>query len=73
MRLTVDRVEYLSGDRHLYGTASGIGAQTRVVSRLPATVLTPIASGQEHEFAVASDRLRFFDAATGKRTDPVRL
>jgi len=73
MRLKVDRLEYLSGDRHLYGTASGIGTQTRVVARLPATVLTPIAAGEEHEFAVASDRLRFFDVETGKRTDPVRL
>jgi ABC-type sugar transport system ATPase subunit len=73
VRLSVDRVEYLSGDRHLYGTASGIGKQTRVVSRLPATVVTPIAAGEEHEFAVASDRLRFFAAETGHRTGPVRL
>jgi ABC-type sugar transport system ATPase subunit len=73
VRLKVDRVEYLSGDRHLYGTASGIGNQTRVVSRLPATVVTPIAAGEEHEFAVARDRLRFFDAETGHRTGPVPL
>jgi ABC-type sugar transport system ATPase subunit len=73
VRLSVDRVEYLSGDRHLYGTVTGIGEQTRVVARLPATVHTPIGAGDEHEFAVARERLRFFDAQTGRRTEPVQL
>jgi multiple sugar transport system ATP-binding protein len=73
MRLAVDRVEYLSGDRHLYGTVSGIGDDTRVVARLPATVSVPIGAGDEHEFAVDRARLRFFDAETGKRTEPARL
>jgi multiple sugar transport system ATP-binding protein len=73
MRLTVDRVEYLSGDRHLYGTVSGIGEDTRIVARLPATVETAIAAGDQHEFAVARERLRFFDKQTGVRTEPVRL
>jgi multiple sugar transport system ATP-binding protein len=69
----VDRIEYLSGDRHVYGTVSDIGEQTRVVARLPATVDTPIAAGEPHEFAVPRRRLRFFDAGTGLRRDPARL
>ncbi|MGH3714175.1 MAG: ABC transporter ATP-binding protein [Micromonosporaceae bacterium] len=69
----VDRMEYLSGDRHLYGTATGLGTPTRVVARLPATVTTPIATGERHQFAVAEDRLRFFDADTGARTAPIRV
>ncbi len=73
MRMSVDRVEYLSGDRHLYGTVTGVGERTRVVARLPATVHTPIAAGEEHDFAVPADRLRFFDAHTGRRSDAVRL
>src|SRR6266545_2206779 len=71
--VAVDRMEYLSGDRHVYGTASGLGEPTRVVARLPATVGTPIATGEEHRFAVAQDRLRFFDADSGVRTEPVRV
>ncbi|MDN5859374.1 MAG: ATP-binding cassette domain-containing protein [Pseudonocardia sp.] len=67
----VDRVEYLSGDRHVYGTVSRLGEQTRVVARLPATVSTPLTVGQRHDFAVPAERLRFFDAASGLRTDPV--
>jgi multiple sugar transport system ATP-binding protein len=67
--LFVDRIEYLSGDRHLYGTATGLGEPTRVVARLPATVSTPIEPGSSHEFAVARGRLRFFDAASGQRRD----
>jgi ABC-type sugar transport system ATPase subunit len=73
IRLAVDRVEYLSGDRHVYGTIRGLGEDTRVVARLPATVDASVETGQEHEFAVARQRLRFFAAETGRRTDPVRL
>jgi len=67
----VERIEYLSGDRHVYGTASRVGEDTRVIARLPATVSTPIAAGETHEFAVHHRRLRFFDADSGERAEPV--
>jgi multiple sugar transport system ATP-binding protein len=72
--LDVARIEYLSGDRHVYGTVNGIGEETRVIARLPATVTTGIEGGEVHEFAVHERDLRFFDAETGKRTAgrPVR-
>jgi ABC-type sugar transport system ATPase subunit len=73
MPLKVDRIEYLSGDRHVYGTVHRIGEQTRVIARLPSTITTPIAAGESHEFAVRPHQLRFFDAETGLKTDPVRL
>ena len=71
--MTVDRVEYLSGDRHVYGTAGTIGEDTRVIARLPSTVSTPLTAGETHEFAVPVDRLRFFDVESGSRTHPVAL
>jgi multiple sugar transport system ATP-binding protein len=70
LRFVVDRLEYLSGDRHVYGTIEDFGEDTRVIARLPATLTDDIAEGV-HEFAVRADRLRFFDSGTGKRTDPV--
>jgi multiple sugar transport system ATP-binding protein len=70
---TVDRIEYLSGDRYLYGTVHRLGEETRVITRLPATVTLPVEPGEEHAFAVAADRLRFFDADTGERSEPVPL
>jgi multiple sugar transport system ATP-binding protein len=70
LRFVVDRLEYLSGDRHVYGTIEDFGEDTRVIARLPATMTDDIAEGT-HEFAVRTDRLRFFDAETGRRTDPV--
>jgi ABC-type sugar transport system ATPase subunit len=70
---TVDRIEHLSGDRHLYGTVHRLGEETRVITRLPATVTLPVEPGEEHTFAVAADRLRFFDASTGERSEPVPL
>lgn len=73
LKLAVERVEYLSGDRHVYGVVSGVGQETRVVARLPTTVTAPIAAGEAYDFAVARDRLRFFDGETGQRTGPVPL
>jgi multiple sugar transport system ATP-binding protein len=72
-RLDVSRVEYLSGDRHVYGTVRGIGEETRVIARLPATVTTPIEAGEEHEFRVHERDLRFFDAETGERAEHERV
>lgn len=73
LKLAVDRMEYLSGDRHLYGRVSGIGQETRVVARLPATVTAPITVGEGYDFAVPRDRMRFFDAGTGMRTEAVKV
>src|SRR5215207_3280466 len=61
MEFRVSRVENLGGERHVYGTVSGIAEETRVISRLPATVDTPIEPGETYEFAVPERNLRFFD------------
>jgi ABC-type sugar transport system ATPase subunit len=66
-----ERVEYLSGDRHVYGTVTGIGDETRVIARLPSTVGTRISPEEVHDFAVPAQRLRFFDVDTGLRTEPI--
>jgi multiple sugar transport system ATP-binding protein len=67
-RLDIARIEYLSGDRHVYGTLTGIGEETRVIARLPATITTPLEDGDTRDFAVNERDLRFFDAETGKQT-----
>src|ERR671918_1645169 len=67
-RLEIARIEYLSGDRHVYGSINGIGEETRVISRLPSTVTTPLEGGDIREFAVHERDLRFFDAESGERT-----
>jgi multiple sugar transport system ATP-binding protein len=66
----VDRVEYLSGDRLIYGEVRGLGEQTRVISKLGATVDTPIEAGRVHEFALHERDLCRFDAGSGQRTEP---
>jgi multiple sugar transport system ATP-binding protein len=71
--LEVQRMEYLSGDRHVYGTVDLGDGPCRVIARLPATVETPIEVGERHDFAVPAGRLRFFETASGNRTAPVRL
>jgi multiple sugar transport system ATP-binding protein len=66
--LEIARIEYLSGDRHVYGMLGGIGEPTRVIARLPATVTTPLEDGEAREFAIHDRDLRFFDSETGKQT-----
>ena len=73
LTLDVHRVEYLSGDRHVYGTVRLGDEPARVIARLPATVETPIAVGERHDFAIPVARLRFFDTESGLRTEPVRV
>ncbi|HWI06706.1 MAG TPA: ABC transporter ATP-binding protein [Solirubrobacteraceae bacterium] len=67
VRFEVDRVEYLSGDRHVYGTVRGLGEETRVIAKLGATVATPLELGREHEFALHRRDLCRFDKASGRR------
>jgi ABC-type sugar transport system ATPase subunit len=68
VKFEIARIEYLSGDRHVYGSINGIGEETRVISRLPSTVTTPLEDGDIREFAVHERDLRFFDAESGERT-----
>jgi len=70
MSLRVSRLEYLGGERHVHGIVSGIAGETLVIARLPAGVDTRVDPGETYEFAVQERDLRFFDGATGARTDP---
>jgi multiple sugar transport system ATP-binding protein len=70
VQFKVRRIEYLSGDRHVYGEIAELGRPTRVIARIPATVAVPIEAGETHEFAVHERDFRFFDTETGLRTDP---
>jgi ABC-type sugar transport system ATPase subunit len=73
MPLHVERLEYLSGDRHVYGTITGLGEETRVIARLPATMPVRVEPGHAYDCGIATDRIRFFDAANGRSTTPVAL
>ena len=67
----VNRMEYLSGDRHIYATTSGLGSDdAHIIARIPATVNVAVAVDSVQRFAVHEKDLRFFDAATGLRTEP---
>jgi multiple sugar transport system ATP-binding protein len=64
--LNVHRIEYLGGDRLLYGNVMGDLPDTPAISRIPSSVsYTPIL-GSEAKFAVATSDLRRFDKTTGK-------
>jgi multiple sugar transport system ATP-binding protein len=73
VNLAVSRIEHLSGDRHLHGVLTGLGEPTPVIVRLPATLLTPIETGETCEMVVREADLRFFDVETEQARDPVPL
>jgi multiple sugar transport system ATP-binding protein len=62
----VQRVEYLGGDRLLYGTVFGALPETSVIARIPSSVACAAAQGTEAAFAIARAELRSFSAPTGK-------
>jgi multiple sugar transport system ATP-binding protein len=60
------RLEYLGGDRLLYGTVGGDLPETAVIARLPSSVhYTPVLN-TDVSFAVANAELRRFDTESGK-------
>ncbi len=73
MPFHIERIEYLSGDRHVYGTVTGLGDETRVIARLPATVTMPLRADETYEFGCEMEQIRFFDADSGERSSPIRL
>jgi multiple sugar transport system ATP-binding protein len=64
----VGRVENLGSDRLLYGTVGG-GEEDRTVAKLPSTVKVSVEPGNQYNFAVHTDDLRYFDKGTGLRTE----
>jgi multiple sugar transport system ATP-binding protein len=62
VQFTIQRVEYLGGDRILYGMAGNPLPPTKVVSRLPATVNMSPEIGSTVSFALRQTDLRYFDA-----------
>jgi multiple sugar transport system ATP-binding protein len=69
----VHRVENLGSERHLVGTVSGIGEDTRVISMLPSTVSVDVPVDETSEFVIRGADLRFFDKESGLRTERRRL
>ena len=70
---SVHRVENLGSERHLVGTLSGIGEETRVIAMLPSTVSVDVPVDETTEFVIRGADLRFFDKATGMRAERRRL
>ena len=66
----VTRVENLGADRLVYGVLGDPFPHEKIISNLPSTMILPIQQGETYEFAVKQKDLKFFDRATGLRTDP---
>jgi multiple sugar transport system ATP-binding protein len=66
----VTRLEYLGADRLLYGVLQDRFPDTKVIAKLPSTVTASIEPGKIYEFGVPEKDLKFFDKATGRRTEP---
>ncbi len=69
----VHRIEYLGSERHVHGTVTGIGEETRAIAMLPATVVADVRVDESSEFVVRGADLRYFDRETGLRTARPRV
>jgi multiple sugar transport system ATP-binding protein len=69
--LRIQHVEYLGSERILYAVGEGgtLG-EKKVVARLTTATSAGFAEGGVHPFAIAERDLKFFEAASGKRTTP---
>ncbi|MGK6317308.1 ABC transporter ATP-binding protein [Neorhizobium sp. DT-125] len=65
----VDRIEYLGGERLLYGVTQAPFASGNAIARLPISVDAAIRQDTVMPFAVLNESLRFFDSRTGLATD----
>ncbi|MCI5076559.1 ABC transporter ATP-binding protein [Oricola sp.] len=63
--LRIRRIEYLGGDRLIYGTVSSSLPETEVISRIPSSIPFDGAEGEEVAFAVLTEEVRRFDSETG--------
>jgi hypothetical protein len=69
LSLHVTHEEYLGSERIVYGTiAGGAFDGKKVISRMPATLVTKFEAGGVQAFAVIERHLKFYDRTTGKRT-----
>jgi multiple sugar transport system ATP-binding protein len=71
--LQVSLVENLGADRLIYGNVEGSYENKLIAAKLPSLVTASIEPNQTHDFAVESSHLKFFDQATGLRTDPFQF
>ncbi|MGH9069185.1 MAG: ABC transporter ATP-binding protein [Acidimicrobiales bacterium] len=72
----VQRVEHLGSERHLVGTAEGLGpeaAGVKVRSVIPVNIGVPVEPGQPHRFVVKPADLRWFDPESGRSTERRRV
>jgi multiple sugar transport system ATP-binding protein len=71
--LRVTHVENLGADRLLYGIVGSPFPEAKIIVNLPSTLPLPIREGEVHKFAALEKDLKFFDRATGLRTEPRQL
>lgn len=65
----VTYLEYLGAERLVYGNIGEKSHARHVISKLPGNVNLSVEPGQSYPFAVAKRDLRYFDRASGLRTD----
>lgn len=67
----IDRVEYLGGERLLYGVTQAPFANGNAIARLPISVDAVIREDTVMPFAVLNESLRYFDSQSGLAIDLV--
>jgi len=65
----VHRIENLGASRLLYGNLRDVFQKEKVIANVPSTMHLHITPGSAYEFAIKDKDVKYFDRATGLRTD----
>ena len=68
----VTRIEFLGSEQIVYGVIDGINDDKRIMSTLAATEDISVREGEVQNFAVRASDFKYFDHASGERTQPFR-
>jgi multiple sugar transport system ATP-binding protein len=71
--LRVSHVENLGADRLVYGVVENAYEEKLISAKLPSIVTATVEPGQTYDFVIETRHLKFFDKATGLKSEPIPL
>ncbi|UCG26155.1 MAG: ABC transporter ATP-binding protein, partial [Chloroflexota bacterium] len=71
LRFDVTLVENLGADRLVYGQVENFHGQGLTTAKLPSMVGVTIEPGETYDFSVETKHLKYFDQATGLKSEPI--
>ena len=69
----MSHVENLGADRLVYGEVKNAYEDKLISAKLPSMVTKTIDPGQTYDFVIEAKHLKYFDKATGLKSEPIAI